>query len=212
MIGANLVSSEDLAWQEGQGPWEPIRAVLGMVEPPALHPPPPPAATQTDAEDQLRAKMQKKTTLYGVGGWLTFFCVGLTILGPLWSLGQLTEAYDKAKPAFERFPALKSAVDFETWGSAAIVIYGFVVGCVIWSGSPSGRRVARQYLIFRLVGFIAIEAIAFSMISGVSTAAVGAVAAEGFTAILQGAVYFLIWWFYFKRSKRVRNTYGPESI
>lgn len=92
-----------------------------------------------------------------------------------------------------------------------LLIYGFIVGCIIWSGSPSGRRVARQFLIIRLVGFIAIEAITFSMISDVSSTAASAGAAEGFTAISREVIYFLISWFYFKRSVRVRNTYGPES-
>lgn len=211
-MAAKMVSPDDLAWCEGEGSWTPIQALLGAVDSPAPYPPPPPpAAADAQVQGESHTRVQEKNALQGVGGWLTFFCVSLTILGPFWSLGQLTEAYDKAKPAFDRFPALKSAVDFETWGSAAIIIYGFVVGCMIWSGSPSGRRLARQYLIIRLIGFIAVEAIAFSMISGVSPAALGAGASEGFGAILQSLLYFAIWWLYFKRSKRVRNTYGPES-
>jgi hypothetical protein len=211
MLSANLVSPDDLAWREGQAAWETIRAVLGLAAPPPLPLPPPPAAAQPNAEDQLREKMRRKTRVSSIGGWLVFFCVGLTILGPLWSIGQLTSTYEKAKPALDRFPALKLAVDFETAGLVALLIYGFIVGCVIWSGSPAGRRVARQFLIIRLLGFIAIEAITFWMISDVSTAAVNAATTEGVTAISREVIYFLIWWFYFKRSARVRDTYGPES-
>jgi|GEM_PF-1005530 hypothetical protein len=172
--------------------------------------PPSSPAAQPNAEEQLRDRMRKKTALSGVGGWLIFFCVGLTILGPLWSIGQLTSTYEKAKPALDRFPALKSAVDFETGGSVILLIYGFIVGCIIWSGSPSGRRVARQFLVIRLVGFLGIEAITFSMISDMAPAATAAGTSEAFTAIFREVIYFLIWWFYFKRSVRVRNTYGPE--
>jgi hypothetical protein len=67
----------------------------------------------------------------GVGGWLSFFCFSLTILCPFCSLIQMTTNWVKAKPAFEQFPALKTAVLFENLGIAVLLIYGFVVGCTI---------------------------------------------------------------------------------
>ena len=134
MLSAKLISPDDLAWREGQPAWETIRTVLGLAEPPSLNPAALPTAAQSNAEDQLRAKMRKKTTLSGVGGWLTFFCVGLTILGPLWSISQLTSTWEKAMPALNRFPVLKLAVAFETGGSVILMIYGFIVGSSIWGG------------------------------------------------------------------------------
>jgi hypothetical protein len=211
MLNARLVLPDDLAWCEGQPTWQTVKAVLGLAEPPPSPSPPPSAAAQLTSEDRLREKMRKKTTLSGVGGWLMFFCVSLIILSPLYSMSRLTSAYEKAQPALERFPTLKAAVQFETAGVVALLIYGIIVGCIIFSGSPSGRRIARQFLLIRLFGFIGIEAVAFWMISQVSPAALSAGAENAVTGIAREFIPFIIWWLYFKRSKRVRNTYGPES-
>src|SRR5947209_6672158 len=72
----------------------------------------------------------------GVQGWLTLFCIGL-IVAPLFSLLEMASNWEQAKPAFDRFPALKTAVIFENLGYMALWTYGFVVGWTLFSGSPS---------------------------------------------------------------------------
>src|SRR5215472_9984 len=137
-----------------------------MSVPPPVHPPAAASPAQPTVEDQPRPEMSGKPTLSGIGGWLTFFCVRLTILTPLWtflSLGQIISSYHKAKPAFDRLPALKSGRYLQIGVGVILLVYGFVVGCIIWSGSRSGRRIARQFLIIALVGDIAIAAIAFAV-------------------------------------------------
>lgn len=203
MLTAALISPDDLAWHKARSTWQPLREILGLSQPPPI-PSTPPATDEADRHVSGKS-------LKGVGGWLTFFCVGLTILGPLFSLGQITQAYDKAKPVLDRMPAIKSAVTFEITGSILLLIYGFFVGCIIWSGSPTGRRVARQYLLIRLFGFIGIEAIGYLMISSLPRNILSASIADGWGEIAREMVYFFIWWLYFKKSKRVRNTYGDEN-
>jgi hypothetical protein len=158
-----------------------------------------------------QAQVQVEDGPKGVGGALALFCVALTILTPAWSLIQMTITWQQAKPAFDQFPALKTAVLFENLGCVVLLIYGFVVGCTVMSGSPSGQTVAKQYLLIRLLSGICIELIALIMIGDLPsnvTSGVGGAVARG---IIWEGVYFLIWWFYFKNSKRVRNTYGDEN-
>ena len=144
----------------------------------------------------------------GVGGWLVFFCVALTILGPLFSLGRMTIYWEEAEPAFARYPSLRTAVYFESVGLAFILLYGFVVGCMIWGGNPSGKRLAKQYLLIRLFGFIVIEVITLLLMSSLPPQAVSAMLGGIVGAVFREGFYFLVWWLYFKKSKRVRNTYG----
>jgi hypothetical protein len=141
----------------------------------------------------------------GIGGWLVFFCISLTILRPLWWIVEINYAWTKAQPALDRFPALKTAVFFETAGSAAIVLYSFIIGCLIWNGVPYGKRIAKQYLLIQLVAVVVVEVVAVGLMPPDT---VNAVIAAMIPNLLGAAIYTLIWYLYFKRSVRVRNTYG----
>jgi hypothetical protein len=202
MLSSSVISLDDLVWHEGQSDWKPLSALFGPSQPPPIRATGVantiPSATTATVLDGPK----------GQGGWLVFFCVALTILGPLFSIGQMVAAWEQSEPAFGRFPSIKSAMILENFGLAALLIYGFILGCIIWGGNPKGKRLAKQYLLIRLFGFFGIELVALMIIadlpSQVLAAGVGAVIGAGFREIL----FFLIWWFYFKKSKRVRNTYG----
>lgn len=203
MILSGMISHDDLACIEGNPDWKPITTILGM----SPQPPPIPSSASSPQTEQSSSKTTSGPT--GVGGWLVFFCVGLTILGPLFSLGQMGNGWEQAQPAFSRFPAIKSVLICEYLGSTAILIYGFIVGCMIWSGSSKGRVIARRFLLIRLFGSIVFEVIAINMMVRwlpLEIARAGTVGMIG--ALIREVVYFTIWWLYFKMSKRVRNTYG----
>ncbi len=199
-----MISLEDLGWHEGQSDWKPLSAMFGPSQPPAI------GAT---AVPNTNPTVTTGTVLggpKGVGGWLIFFCVALTILGPLFSIGQMVSTWEESEPAFGRFPSIKSAMILENFGLVALLIYGFILGCIIWGGNPKCKKLAKQYLLIRLFGFFGIELVAIMIIadlpSEVLAAGVGGVIGAGFREVL----FFLIWWFYFKKSKRVRNTYGDN--
>jgi len=204
MLFSGMISPDDLVWHEGQSDWKPLSALLGPSQPPPIRartvPNTIPTATTATVLDGPK----------GLGGWLVFFCVALTILGPLLSLGQMVTTWEQSEPAFGRFPSIKSAMILENFSLAALLVYGFIVGCIIWGGNPEGKKLAKQYLLIRLVAFFGIEMVAIMMISDlpfeILAAGVGGVIGAGFREVL----FFLIWWFYFKKSKRVRNTYGDN--
>jgi len=118
--------------------------------------------------------------------------------------------WEQSQFAFSQYPALKSVVMFENLGSVLLLVYGFVVGCAVWSGSKDGRKLAKQYLLVRLIGFIGIEAIALMMMSSLPSEMLKAGAASMLGAVIGQSAFSLVWWFYFKKSKRVKNTYGDE--
>ena len=144
----------------------------------------------------------------GIGGWLLLFCVGLTIIGPLYSCCWINANWQITQIKFDHMPNLKLAAVWENAGMLALVVYGFVVGLMIWRGNANGREIAKKYLIIRLLSFILIEIVTIMLL--------GSKPHHSFTVVNYGVAcpaigeifYFLIWWLYFKKSIRVRNTYG----
>jgi hypothetical protein len=159
-------------------------------------------------DEPMRKTMRKKVALVGVGGWLLFFCIGLTILGPIIGAVRISDSWIKAEPAFDRFPSVRTATLFETCGSIAIVLYGFIVGCLIWNGVPYGKRIAKQYLLICLIAVVIVKLVTVWLIRDLPSVTVDAVITAVLPGLLAAAISTLIWWLYFKRSVRVRNTYG----
>ncbi|HLA64592.1 MAG TPA: DUF4339 domain-containing protein [Rhodothermales bacterium] len=92
--------------------------------------------------------------LRGVGGWLSFFCVSITILSPLVTCGQLLTGWEEAKPAFEIYPSVKTAMIVEIIFTICVVLYGIVAGILILSGRKDGKEIAEHYLIISFLVFI----------------------------------------------------------
>jgi hypothetical protein len=151
----------------------------------------------------------------GVRGWLLFFCVCLTILGPLVGFGMMRAEWQESQVAFSQFPSLKLAMIGANFIKGVLLLYGFHVGWTIWSGSPKGREVAKRFLLISLFGSFGVALINFIGVLGIGD--LSASSSEHLTLVLLALFYgifgplygFLIWWFYFQKSKRVRNTYGP---
>lgn len=206
MIGKGTVTPVTLAWKEGMSDWAPLNSIISFPHtkpaeaPPAL----PPIIAHHPSLASAPVALGPK----GVGGWLVFFCVGITILSPLYSIGQISMNWEQAQPAFTQFPNLKTAVIWENAGSIALLIYGFIVGCMIWSGNPKGREIAKKFLVIRLFVFIGIEFITIVIMGDMPSQVVASVTGAAVGALLANLFWFLTWWFYFKKSKRVRNTYG----
>jgi len=203
MISAGMISHDELAWIDGASDWRPLHTVLGLSQPPPI--PKPTFSASTGLTTAIPRSGPK-----GVGGWLVFFCVGLTILAPPSTLGLMAIAWDLAQPALSKFPTIKSALILDNLASSAILIYGFIVGCIIWSGSPQGRDIARRFLLIRLFVFIGLAVVALLIMGDLPSEVIAGKIGGVVVALFREGVYFTIWWLYFKKSKRIRNTYGYE--
>ena len=155
--------------------------------------------------DVVAGKVRKKPM--GVGGWLTFFCIGLTMLGPLWSLIQMFSSYNQALPSFIQFPVLKDAFVIECVFTCFVTVYGFSVGWRILGGSTAGRRLAIRYLKVRLWGSLISQAFVLFLLNDLSARIFDQMISGTFGIAIREIIYCLVWWTYFHKSKRVRNTY-----
>lgn len=144
----------------------------------------------------------------GVGGWLAFFCVGLTIVAPIVALGQAVQSWSEARPSFSNYPSLQWAVIIEGLGFLGLAGYGFIVGIKIWSGDKNGRALAKRFLLIRVVGFVAIELGVLMTIQDLPSAVVSDAFAGAVVAFFAQLAIAVGWWIYFESSRRVQNTYG----
>jgi hypothetical protein len=147
-----------------------------------------------------------------VGGWLIIFCITLTITGPLQTLVEMINGWMISSPAFSAYPSLRAAILVECIGIATLALYGFITGCRIWAGNVNGRCLARRYLIIKLFGFWATEVIAVIIALDLPPGVVSEIIGKVVMRCIQASIAFLVWWFYFKKSKRVKSTYGMTML
>jgi Protein of unknown function (DUF2569) len=127
--------------------------------------------------------------LQGVGGWLLFFCVSITILTPAREFNVLRLQLEAA----EFHPATLAIV--------AITVLGIVTGITLWT--KSARAIAMVQVYFLVLGGLAL----FNL--GVLLTAGGTDDDELLiVSHVRTLIYVAIWAAYFRRSERVRATFG----
>lgn len=120
----------------------------------------------------------------------------------------MVSSWEEAKPAFDLFPMLESAIWLENAIIAAILVYGFITGVMIWSGNENGKVLAERYLQIRLSAFVLVELLLLGMLSDLPGEVYAALVGGVFGALFREAIFFGVWYAYFKKSKRVAATYG----
>lgn len=129
----------------------------------------------------------------GIGGWLLLYCLGLSILTPLIGMAELS--------VLLRFLNYEYVVDFIR------ALYGTVVGIVLLTKRPIAIFLLRIYFIVTAASLLLtlLRMIAFALRPHSSMAL-----ARGVTAVMVQAGFSILWFVYFRKSERVRNTYGAN--
>jgi len=125
--------------------------------------------------------------LRGVGGWLLFFCIMTTIIIPLVTIAEAANSNDPVVILTD----------------VALAILAFCTGLSLWRVRPHALRWVRVYLV---VGSC------LMMIAGLQRQATYIThepTSSIYTNPVAGAVvYAVTWWQYFRKSKRVKATFG----
>jgi hypothetical protein len=127
----------------------------------------------------------------GVGGWLLLYCIGLTICSPLATFLPISVVY-----RFMNYQYLLEIIR---------VIYGTVVGIFLWMKRPVALFLLRIYFIViaAILLLALLRLIALALRPHTALAMV-----RGVTAIIVQTGFSTLWFVYFRKSERVRNTYG----
>jgi hypothetical protein len=160
------------------------------VTPVTTTPGPPPAVAYGAAPSNLK----------GVSGWLVLFCVGLTILWPIWTLLQY---------AVSNFIFLRHFTPLFLLGPIKLV-FGIVVGILLWMGKPVAMVVLRIYL--ALAGMLTLWSI-FSWVQIIMRFPRSFQSVASITSLLSlvlNLVFLVSAIAYFAMSERVKATYGSK--
>jgi hypothetical protein len=122
-----------------------------------------------------------------------FFCVNLTILTPLVVLAQMG--------------ALAGRIHSYDMINASRALYGIVVGLALWMKRPIAIFLLRIYFILTAATMVIslLRLVAFAQRTHVSVLLV-----QGAIPVMAGCGIALLWFAYFRKSVRVRNTYGAN--
>jgi hypothetical protein len=146
-----------------------------------------------EAEGSQGPDQPPDSSLQGVSGWLLLFCIGATIVTPLYCLADaLSNLSD----------ALVVLIDV---GFAAFALY---TGILVWRVRPNALKLVKAYLISNIV--LAMLTVIGAIIQSGTSRTDGS-PGVGFGAMgvaLRILVFVIVWWSYFERSKRVGATFG----
>jgi len=130
----------------------------------------------------------------GVKGWLLVYCLTLTMLGPAFVVINFS-----AEPS--RFTNPSGLME------TIRIAYGMVVGILLWTRRPISLLLLKVYFIIIAAQFalFSLDMVALSLRQHSSV-----FLAPTFPALAIGAGITLLWFAYFRKSVRVRNTFGAN--
>jgi hypothetical protein len=149
-----------------------------------------------------------KPPLTGVGGWLAFLCIALTLLSPLVSVGQTIKVYEELAPRFAAFPPLRIGWMIEVILFGAMVLYGVYTGLQLWSKNTGAVVHAKRLFVLMPIA-TAVGCVPYFLI-GLPTDAVAGIATESGKDIVKTVIACALWYAYLNRSRRARNTFPQD--
>ena len=128
----------------------------------------------------------------GVGGWLWWYCFNATVLGPLFVFARMS--------AWHIQDLLYSTEQIR-------LLYGALVGAFLWMERPIAILLLRAYFIIVGVDFL-LTYLRLISLAQARHSALFRVA--GFNTTMVAVGIAIAWLIYFRKSERVRNTYGAN--
>jgi hypothetical protein len=146
----------------------------------------------------------------GFGGWLIVFAIAVVLIFPVIAAIGILSGFRISGRLFAYYPGTLAVFMIDSACKIVLTIWGFYVVYALVRLRPFAGETANKYLIGRAVytglsivfPFIAtIPAVATAVFTGVAI----------FTAA-PSVVFIVIWYIYFKKSRRVEATYGRPEL
>ena len=159
-------------------------------------PPPLPVAPEVPVQAQYQ----------GVRGWLLFFCVSLTVLGPLVTTVSVASSFGVSREYFAEYPGLLAMIIIDSVLSLGVTGFGLFAGIQLWRIRPGAVLTAKRYLFCALMSQ-AVE-IGLPWMTGLPAEDIRTMVAANVRNAVRALIPFAIWYSYLNVSKRVRATYS----
>jgi hypothetical protein len=166
--------------------------------------------SENDNKDMISEKElnQKK-----VGGWLLFFCISITILAPLRTVYNIFVNYSNSiqmADFFKLYPEISTLNNWDLITQILVRLFGIYAGVSLWKVKFGALKIVKKYLIINLsvsailcFGFF----IFLSSMTNLPPLILDLIKRNTIRNSSIALIYFVTWYLYFKRSKRVNNTY-----
>jgi len=148
----------------------------------------------------------------GIGGWLLFLIIGMTVLGPLMAIGGTGAAFSSAE---QQYPNIVNLSSWSSYKTVTWIVQLIVCVISIWGGYGLATQ-RNPEVVSRAKTVIWINYAGAMIVIGMIIPAImlpngGSIAAESLPKLIAALIPACIWTTYLGRSKRVRNTYFSAS-
>ena len=147
---------------------------------------------------------------YGVKGWLLFFCLVLTVVGPLLTVVTFSYAVSEIIEYFDTFPGLLNMLIIDCVLSVGLMSFSVYAGIALWRIKPNAVKIAKSYLVCYLIYAFIAAGLPFA--AGLPEEANMVILGESVKDLFRSFIFFAIWFSYLSKSKRVRDTYGYPPV
>jgi Protein of unknown function (DUF2569) len=140
-----------------------------------------------------------------VGGWLLLYCLSLTFLGPILVIAPFFFfSFSRLHPGL----VFRSLIrDSYYMIEVTRVLYGVVVGIALWMGRAIALQLLKVYFVFLAVDtLLNLLRLASIMLKVRATP----FRSLQFYPLVLSTAFTILWFVYFRKSQRVRNTYGAN--
>jgi hypothetical protein len=142
----------------------------------------------------------------GVKGWLLLLCVSMAILTPMTGLISLMAVTNELKPYFDQDPALFKLVLISGICNICLLVYSMYAGVSLWRLSPNAVASAKRYLV--VLFHYSFFSIFLPQLVGLSEKTHLEIYKDNPLYNLIVMLEACLWYFYLRKSKRVKATYG----
>lgn len=148
----------------------------------------------------------------GIGGWLAVMIVGMTVLGPLMTIGRTSGNFEAAERGN---PNLLLLADWSSFKTVTWTVVLVICTISVWGGYELATKrtpaaVSRAKMVLWTIFPFSVVLLGM-IIPGIMLSDGGEVAMQNIPSLVVSLIAAGIWTAYLSRSKRVRNTYGIGS-
>jgi hypothetical protein len=142
----------------------------------------------------------------GVKGWLLLLSVSMAILTPMTGLTSIMAVTNELKPYFDQDPALFKLVLISGICNISLLVYSMYAGVSLWRVSPNAAASAKRYLV--VLFHYSFFSIFLPQLVGLSEKTRLEIYKDNPLYNLIVMLEACMWYFYLRKSKRVKATYG----
>ena len=150
----------------------------------------------------------------GVGGWLAFLIIILTILSPVANIAMLAKDFHEIEMETPIMLHISAYVQYKwfCWGAVIVAsVISIAAGCLLWK-KHEWKSVRYTISALWLIGPFSIVLVGLYFYMSFGTDMIGGFIKDMSGPFTKSILWAVVWTAYLLKSKRVSNTYIRQSV